>query len=132
MKKIILAMMLAVPALAIAQGPKNVEASKLVVSNAVQWESTERALGVIKQHVATTAEFKFVNKSKQPVIITNVQPSCGCTAADYTKEPIPAGGVGVIKATYNAASTGSFRKQVTVSISGEPNPVVLVLSGVVE
>src|ERR1700755_2874818 len=60
--------------------------------------------GKIKQGTPVTHEFKFTNTGKVPMIITNVQASCGCTTPDWTKDPVPPGGEGFIKATYNAAS----------------------------
>lgn len=125
-------MLLAMPVLALAQGPKTSTQVKLADVASIQWESTEVSLGKIAKNVPSLATFKLVNTGKQPVVITQVQPSCGCTAAEFTKEPIPPGGTGYVKATYNAATLGAFRKQVTVSVSGEANPAVLLLTGTVE
>lgn len=85
--------------------------------------------GKIKQGVPATHEFKFTNKDKVPMIITNVQASCGCTTPDWTKEPIPPGGQGFIKATYNAAALGAFTKSVTVTSNVENGFVQLTIRG---
>ncbi|MBL7865466.1 MAG: DUF1573 domain-containing protein [Cyclobacteriaceae bacterium] len=85
--------------------------------------------GKIKQGVPVTHEFSFVNKGKAPMIITNAQPSCGCTIPSWTKDPIPPGGQGYVKATYNAASPGAFDKSVTVTANVETGVVTLRIRG---
>lgn len=85
--------------------------------------------GKIKQGVPVTHEFSFVNKGKVPMIITNAQPSCGCTIPAWTKDPIPPGGSGFVKATYNAAAMGAFDKSVTVTANVETGTVMLRIRG---
>ncbi|HEY5692490.1 MAG TPA: DUF1573 domain-containing protein [Cyclobacteriaceae bacterium] len=83
------------------------------------WESATHDFGKIKQGVPVTHEFTFTNTGKTPLVITNVQASCGCTTPAWSKEPILPGGQGFIKATYNAASMGGFNKTVTVMANVE-------------
>jgi len=93
------------------------------------FDSQNFDFGKIKQGVPATHEFKFTNKGKVPMIITNVQASCGCTTPDWTKDPIPPGGEGFIKATYNAAALGAFTKSVTVTSNIENGFVQLSIRG---
>src|SRR6201990_2443033 len=60
--------------------------------------------GKIPQGTPVTTVFEFTNIGKEPLILTNVQPTCGCTIADYTKTPVKSGEKGLIKITYNAAN----------------------------
>ncbi|HCR53524.1 MAG TPA: DUF1573 domain-containing protein [Cytophagales bacterium] len=83
------------------------------------WESAVHDFGKIKQGVPVSHEFKFTNTGKTPLVITNVQASCGCTTPAWSKDPIPPGGQGFIKATYNAASMGGFNKTITVMANVE-------------
>ncbi len=85
--------------------------------------------GKIKQGVPVTHEFSFTNKGKVPMIITNAQPSCGCTIPAWTKDPIPPGGSGFVKATFNAAAPGAFDKSVTVTANVESGVVMLRIRG---
>jgi hypothetical protein len=85
--------------------------------------------GKIKQGTPVTHEFKFTNTGKVPMIITNVQASCGCTTPDWSKDPVPPGGKGFIKATYNAASVGAFNKAVTVTANIPNGSVQLFIKG---
>ncbi len=85
--------------------------------------------GKIKQNVPASHKFIFTNKGKVPMVITNAQPSCGCTTPDWTKDPIPPGGQGFVQATYNAASPGAFNKSVTVMANVENGVVLLSFHG---
>ncbi len=74
--------------------------------------------GKIKQGVPQKGTFTVVNIGKAPLIIEQANPTCGCTIANYTKEPIAPGKSGVIDATYNAAAMGHFEKHLTVKFAG--------------
>jgi len=85
--------------------------------------------GKIKQGAPVTHEFTFSNTGTVPLIITSVQASCGCTTPDWSKDPILPGGKGFIKATYSAASPGTFNKSVTVIANVEGGSVQLFIRG---
>lgn len=87
--------------------------------------------GKIKQNVPVTATFIVTNISKEPLIIDQANPSCGCTVSDYTKSPIAPGKTGYIKATYNAADLGPVNKQVTVKFANADDVKFLKFTGVV-
>lgn len=100
-------------------------------SPSIQWKSVEMDLGEIKHNQPKTIEFEFVNTGTVPVLITGVQASCGCTATDYSKDPIAPGQSAKIKATYNAATVGSFKKTITVNTNAEEQPRTLYFKGTV-
>ena len=76
-----------------------------------------------------TVSFEFVNSGKAPLVISRVEPSCGCTAVDYSKDPVGPGQKGYIKTTYNAATVGVFTKTVTVFSNTADIRKVLSLKG---
>ena len=98
--------------------------------SSVQWKTTSADLGEIPQGKPVTIDFEFTNTGKEDVIIANAQASCGCTVANYPKEPIAPGKSAKVTATYNAAAMGVFTKNVTVTIKGE-EPKVLSFKGTV-
>ena len=62
-----------------------------------------------------TYEFVFTNTGDAPVVIHHINSSCGCTAAQWSEEPVAPGKTGVIKATYHAKGyPGRFFKTLTV------------------
>src|SRR6185312_3308946 len=66
--------------------------------------------GNIPQGTPVTTMFEFTNIGQEPLILTEVRPTCGCTIADYTKTPVKSGEKGIIKITYNAYNPGAFNK----------------------
>lgn len=71
--------------------------------------------GKIPQGVPATTVFEFTNIGKEPLILTDVKPTCGCTIADYTKTPVKSGEKGIIKITYNAQAVMPFNKTIVVT-----------------
>ena len=57
--------------------------------------------------------FEFKNTGNAPLIITNVQSTCGCTVPSKPTEPIMPGKTGKIDVKYNMAP-GPIRKTITV------------------
>jgi hypothetical protein len=70
---------------------KNDGAVKVAVAGGIVWKSESIDVGQIPQGTPKTIEYEFKNNTDKAVLITNVKPACGCTAADYTKEPIAPG-----------------------------------------
>ncbi|SHM59423.1 DUF1573 domain-containing protein [Flavobacterium chilense] len=100
-------------------------------ASTIVWKAETVDVGEIPQGTPKAIVYEFKNTGKTAVVITNVQGSCGCTATDYTKEPILPGKSAKVTATYNAANKGGFTKTVTVTTSAESTPKVLTLKGTV-
>jgi hypothetical protein len=96
------------------------------------WNETTHDFGKIAQNNPATVTFTVKNDGKAPLIITAARTSCGCTIAEYTKDPIKPGESGIVKATFNAAHAGPFTKNVTVTYDGIPDPDMLTIKGTVE
>lgn len=94
------------------------------------WESETHDFGQVTQGEPVSHTFWVENTGNQPLELTNVKPSCGCTAADYTREPIAPGEKGYITATYNAAAMGFFSKTIVVRTNNEDErPTLLRFTG---
>jgi len=96
------------------------------------WNETTHDFGKIKQNDPATVTFTVKNNGTNPLIITAAKSSCGCTVAEYTKEPIKPNESGIVKATYNSARVGPFNKSVTVTFDGVASNEVLTIKGEVE
>ncbi|WP_130733326.1 DUF1573 domain-containing protein [Flavobacterium sp. J27] len=113
----------------VTKAPNTVAAAQTKAS-AMKWNTETHEFGEIEKGKPVSYEFTFTNTTNETVLITNVKPSCGCTAANYTKTPIKPGEKGSITATYNAANPGNFTKTVTVTTSEEgAAPKVLIIKG---
>ncbi len=96
----------------------------------MQFSNDNHDFGSVPEGTMATYEFKFKNTGNQPVIIANVQASCGCTTPDWTKTPILPGKTGIIKAMYNSAGRpGVFNKTVTVTSNAAEASKVLSIKG---
>ena len=75
--------------------------------------------------------FEFKNTGNAPLIITNVQSTCGCTVPSKPTEPIMPGKSGKIDIKYNM-NPGPIRKTVTVesnAVNYEGGRVALKIKG---
>lgn len=87
--------------------------------------------GTIQEGPAADHEFEFTNTGKEPIIISNVSASCGCTTPSYSKDPVLPGKKGMIKATYNTQGrVAPFTK--TITITTNIGMKVLTIKGEVE
>ena len=92
----------------------------------LQFEKTEHDFGTIKEGQKVSFTYKFKNTGEAPLIIQNAQPSCGCTAPDWTREPIPAGGTGFVKAEFDSkGKPGIQNKTITVTANTWPKTMTL-------
>jgi len=85
--------------------------------------------GKIPQGTPVTTVFTFTNIGKEPLILTNVQPTCGCTIADFTKTPVKYNETGSIKITYNAAFAAPFTKTIVVTSNATTPTKNLIIVG---
>ncbi|MFH2095392.1 MAG: DUF1573 domain-containing protein [Bacteroidota bacterium] len=102
-------------------------------SAAISFDKEVHNFGSIKEEDGpVTCKFEFTNTGSEPLIISNVKASCGCTTPDWTKTPVPPGKTGFVKATYNPQNRpGAFNKSVTVMSNAETPNVFLRIEGTV-
>jgi putative ubiquitin-RnfH superfamily antitoxin RatB of RatAB toxin-antitoxin module len=94
-----------------------------------KWNTTSQNLGKIQKDKPVTITYEFTNSGKDPLKIMKVNVQCGCTVADYTKEAVLPGKSGFVKATFNAATVGTFNKTVTVESNASEGNVTLSFNG---
>ncbi|MGV8880234.1 MAG: DUF1573 domain-containing protein [Sphingobacteriaceae bacterium] len=85
--------------------------------------------GKIQQGKPVTVNFEFTNIGTEPLILAKVEPTCGCTIADYTKTPVKKGSKGTIKITYNAAALMPFNKTIVVTSNAKTPTKYLIIVG---
>jgi hypothetical protein len=89
------------------------------VAEVIQLKETAYDFGKIQQGRPVTHNFEIVNIGKEPLILENVQASCGCTTPEWSKDAIQPGATSVIKVGYNAASEGPFNKMITITYNNQ-------------
>ncbi len=78
-------------------------------------------------------KFLFTNVGDAPLVIQNVQASCGCTTPAWSREPIPPGEKGFVTAKFDPRNRpGSFRKSLTITSNADQSSKVIYITGMVE
>jgi len=85
--------------------------------------------GKIEKGANGTRVFKFKNEGTEPLVLSSVRASCGCTTPKWTREPIAPGEEGEINVKYDTNRLGNFHKTVTVQSNAENQTVVLTIKG---
>lgn len=90
------------------------------------FEKLEHDFGTIREGEKAVYTYKFKNTGEAPLVIQGVQPSCGCTAPDWTKEPIPVGGTGFVKAEFDSQGKPGIQNK-TISVTANTWPKAITL-----
>lgn len=95
----------------------------------ISFEKTVHDYGTVYKNGDGTCEFKFTNTGKEPLVLSKVRSSCGCTVPQWTREPILPGEEGTIKVKYDTRRLGSINKHITVLSNAKTASVVLRIKG---
>jgi hypothetical protein len=97
----------------------------------VSFKNPVHDFGKIKEDGGKVSyKFAFVNTGASPVLITDVRPTCGCTAPDWSKAPIPPGGSGYVTAIFNPVGRpGAFTKYLDVKTNNPSGNKRLTIKG---
>ncbi len=97
----------------------------------ITFENLEHDYGTIQQGADGNCVFKFKNTGNEPLILSDVRKSCGCTTPTWSKEPILPGQNGVINVGYNTNNVSTFNKSITVISNATNATVTLTIKGTV-
>lgn len=70
--------------------------------------------GEIQRGEEATAVFSLVNQGFAPLVVENITASCGCTIAEWDKEPLMPQDTMQIKVSYNSNIVGAIKRSVVV------------------
>ncbi|MFQ3577046.1 MAG: DUF1573 domain-containing protein [Cytophagales bacterium] len=99
----------------------------------IKFEKSEIDFGqIIENQDALIGEFSFTNIGNHPLVIKNVQASCGCAVLDWTKDTVRIGRSGVVRVKYQTDNRpGPFTKTFTVVSNTKPELNPLIIKGIV-
>ncbi|MFA5972756.1 MAG: DUF1573 domain-containing protein [Lentimicrobiaceae bacterium] len=99
----------------------------------ISFDKTTHDYGTVTKGGDGTCEFKFKNTGIEPLILSNVTSSCGCTVPEWPREPILKGKSASIKVKYDTNRIGPINKTVTVMSNAKETAVQLrIIGSVVE
>lgn len=91
-----------------------------------QFTKVEHDFGTISEGQVVEYTYSIKNTGQAPLVIQEAKPSCGCTVPAWTKEPIPPGGTGFVKAKFDSSGKpGIQNKTITVMANTYPKQTVL-------
>ena len=100
-----------------AQTTKPLAANQKVVTDGpvITFAESKHDFGAIKEGDIVKHTFKFKNTGNQPLLVSEVRVTCGCTTPDWTKTPVAPGASGFITAQFNSTGKpGQNHKVITV------------------
>lgn len=95
----------------------------------ISFDMTTKDLGYVLWRTPATVTYQFTNTGDKPLVISNVTTSCGCAKAQWTEDPVPAGGKGNITVVFDAEAIGHFYKDVGVYCNAASLPIYLDFNG---
>ena len=75
-----------------------------------------------------TVQYSITNTGDRPLVLTEVEPDCACSVAQWTKTPIAPGAKGTVNVTFDAEALGHF-KSVAIYCNAQPHLVYLKFNG---
>ncbi|HPS45604.1 MAG TPA: DUF1573 domain-containing protein [Bacteroidales bacterium] len=106
------------------------KAKNLSTTAEITFEKLSHDYGTVTMDASGLTDFKFKNTGTEPLILSNVITTCGCTVPEWPKEPILPGKTGVIKINYTRMKTpGVINKQVKVISNAKNGDIILSIEG---
>lgn len=97
-----------------------------VPRTSIEFDTLFHDFGRIEQGEKVTHYFTYKNTGDNPLIVTQVQPSCGCTVPDWTQDPVKPGEEGKVQVLFNSTGReGKQHKSVTVVANTNPPTINL-------
>lgn len=88
----------------------------------ISFEEDKHDFGDIYQGDKVEHIFTFENTGNEPLIITNVQTTCGCTAPEWPRDPVVPGQTADIKVVFNSAGKMGRQTKVITVVSNATSP----------
>jgi hypothetical protein len=107
----------------LVSNPRSAAGTDTAAFNALptmDFRDTVHDFGTMRDGETSSYEFEFTNSGKTPLIISNASGSCGCTVADYPREPIQPGQGGTMKVMFNSTDKiGHQEKSISISTNSK-------------
>ena len=99
----------------------------------ISFDKMEHDFGKIKEDQIVSYTFKFENTGEADLLISRAVGSCGCTVPEFPKEPIPPGGKGKIKVSFNPkGKKGDQAKSVAVLCNSKEKMEKVMIKATIE
>ena len=100
-----------------------------VMKTKINIDKTSISLGRFDWQKEQKTTFTLKNAGDKPLVVQEVNTSCGCTSVSYSKEPVQPGRELNLEVTYKAEHPEHFNKTITVYCNTESSPLILKIMG---
>lgn len=87
----------------------------------IKFEKESHDFGDITQGDMVEYVFAFTNVGTEPLVLSRVLTTCGCTAPSWPKEPVAPGEKGEVKVSFNSTGKMGMQNKVITIISNATN-----------
>ena len=99
----------------------------------IEFAETKHDYGIIEQGEKVSHIFTFKNSGSEPLVLSNVKASCGCTTPSWTKEPVAPGESGEVHVEFDSkGKSGKQTKTVTITANTDPTTTILTITGEIQ
>jgi Protein of unknown function (DUF1573) len=96
-------------------------------------EETDVNFGEVTEGAVVKHTFKFKNTGNQPLLISDIRTTCGCTVPEWNHNPMPSGSIDKIDVKFNTEGKQDMQtKKITIIANTFPAETEIILRGVVK
>ncbi|WKN31890.1 DUF1573 domain-containing protein [Porifericola rhodea] len=100
---------------------QNSQQAEAVDGPQITFAKSSHDFGDIEQGDKVSYVFEFENSGTEPLILSNVLTTCGCTATSWPREPLAPGEGGEIAVSFNSAGKMGKQNKVVTVVSNAVN-----------
>lgn len=87
----------------------------------IEFDCNQHDFGRLTEGESISYSFHFRNTGSADLVIANCEATCGCTVADYPRNPVVPGGEGYVTVTFSSSGkNGQQVQDVTVVSNSQP------------
>lgn len=105
------------------------ENTQKVENNALTTASFDKEFhdfGTLEKGAIVQHSYEITNTGDKPLIISEVRPECGCTAPEYTTQPIAPGQKGKVTLSFDSKNfSGEVHKTAHIFTNTQNSPIAL-------
>jgi len=92
-------------------------------------ENSTHRFGSLRSGDDATATFTILNTGNAPLLLHEVQTTCGCTAPEWSRQPVQPGQTATVKVKYDTNISGVFSKRAFIFSNADGSPHGVTISG---
>jgi len=95
----------------------------------IKIDRVEHDYGTIYQNADGNTYFVYTNTGQEPLILSRVKSSCGCTVPKWSRQPLLTGQSDTLKVRYDTKRIGTFHKTITIMSNATVSRLVVNIKG---